>query len=124
MTETKEHDEMAETTSDEGAPAAARSEDAPRGGVAQRVRSRERVNEKETRISEERRLQAEEAFTDFRHLRGCPEEGRLPGDADSRVEFYPATKPRDDEGNPAQRKLVLRCIECGEAEVLDDKTEE
>lgn len=118
--DTAVRDEMAETTADGGD-----ADETPRGetGTSRRRRSRERVADKEARIAAERRQQAEDAFEDFRHLRDCPEEGRKPGDEDSRVEFYPATRPRTED-NPEKRMLVLRCIECGEAEVLADESEE
>lgn len=122
--ETATRDEMAETTADEGSGSEETSQEATADtGRSRRQRSRERVSERDARVADERRRQAEEAFEDFRHLRDCPEEGRKPGDEDSRVEYYPATRPRDED-HPEKRMLVLRCIECGEAEVLADESEE
>lgn len=97
-------------------------DDAPRNGSGRRKALKERVTEKAARIAGLRFEQAMEMAEDLRHKRGCPEEGRLPGDEDGRVEHYSATRPRTNE-RPAEELLVVRCMECGEEEVAPDESE-
>jgi hypothetical protein len=91
-------------------------------GKERRKALRERVAEKASRIAAAQFDQACEMAIELRHKRGCPEEDALPGEADRRVEFHSATKPRTND-EPQRPMLVVRCIECGEEEVAPDESE-
>lgn len=54
----------------------------------------------------------------LRHKRGCPQEGYGLSDEGSRIESYTQSQP---DGNVL---LVVRCIECGEAEVANNESED
>jgi hypothetical protein len=117
----KAEDELQEQVGDDDAAVAARD-----SGERRRARRRERASETASRVNAERLEQAREIAGEMRHKRQCPEEGALPGDEDTRVEFFPSNKPRSldlPEEERGKRLIVVRCIECGESEVDDDKSE-
>lgn len=94
-------------------------------GVAvesRRPRLNETPEEREKRVTGMRLAQAREVAGGLRHKRGCPDEGMLPGDGDSRVEHYPAKQPAT-ANTPEEALLVIRCSRCGEAEVVPDESE-
>jgi hypothetical protein len=142
-TQTRGSDELAEEAGgDTGASeAAAKPIDEPKdeaaasagdaagreNGSGVRERKHERATERDQRIGEERLSQAREIAEEMRHKRGCPEEGALPGDEHVRVEFFVAQKPKATESLPPEewgkKLIVVRCIECGEAESDYDGSE-
>lgn len=114
-------DELAEEAGEDGA-----SEETRESGPGRRHQRQERAGEKVARVAEEQLTQAKLLAADLRHKKRCPEEGILPDDEGSRVEYFPATKPRSldlPEEERGKRLIVVRCIECGETEVHDDESE-
>lgn len=120
--ETTVEDQVEETGAiedelDEPIEGEAGSKEAPR-----RSRLRETPEEKESRIMDQRLSQAKEVAAELRHKRGCPDEGKLPGEGGSRVEHFASTRPATSN-TPEEPMLVIRCSRCGEAEVVPDESE-
>lgn len=100
-------------------------EEQERGG--RRERLRESRTQKADRRTGEQLEQARDVAAEMRHQRDCPVDGSLPGDPGSRVEHFSANRPNTPdlpESKRGEPLIVVRCIECGEAEVVSDESEE